>query len=136
MFQEREQRRESALVPRQREPLLLVLDAHADRPAFGVVGQGEEDVFLLAVANEVAAQWRVFEHGVGLLHAEGTPVEAAAFQLGGGLRDDVAVLLAGEKREVGEVHARDGSTRRIGNGDRIRDWIWRRRLKVFPVDGR
>lgn len=84
--------------------MLLVVDAHADRPTFGVVGQREEDVFLSAVSNEEAAQRGVLQHAVGVLHSQGPPVEAAALELGGRLCDDVAVLLGGESWEVGEIH--------------------------------
>lgn len=96
--------------------MLLVFDAHADRAALGVVGQGEEDVLLPAVADEEAAQRRIFEHGMSLLHAQRSPVEATALQLGDRVRDDVTVLFAGEHGEVSEVHT----------GYRSLDRSWRR----------
>lgn len=74
-----------------------------------MVGQGEEDVLLATVADEKTAQRRVFELGMSLLNTERTPVEAAALQFSGSVRDDVAVLFAGEKREVREVNTRYGS---------------------------
>lgn len=108
MLQEGKECREGALVACQREPLPLEVDAHADRPASGVVGQREEDVFLPAVTDEEAAQRGVLQHAVSVLHSQRPPVEAAALELGGGLGDDVAVLLGGESWEVGQV---DGAGR-------------------------
>lgn len=85
----------------------FVVDADADRAGLGVVGKREEDVFLAAVADQEAAQRSFPQHAVGVLNSEGTPVEAAALELGGGFRDDFAVLLAGEGSEVGPVDERD-----------------------------
>lgn len=116
MFQKGEERREGAFVSDQRKPLLLVVDANADRPVPGVVGQREEDVLLPAVADEEAAQRRLPQHTVGVLHSERTPVEPAALELGRRICNDVTVLLAGEGGEVGEVHA--------GNGDGPLGGIW------------
>lgn len=104
MLQEGKEGLEGTLVARQREPLQPVVDAHADRPTFGVVGQREEDVFLSAVSNEEAAQRGVLQHAVGVLHSQRPPVEAAALELGGRLCDDVAVLLGGESWEVSQIH--------------------------------
>lgn len=89
----------------------IVADAHADRPALGVVGQREEDVLLSAVADEEASQWSVPQHAVGVLHSQRAPVEAAALELGRCVCDDVAVLLAGEGGEVGQIRGGDGYLR-------------------------
>lgn len=94
----------------------LVVDAHADRPALAVVGQREEDVFLTAVPDEEAAQRGVPQHAMGVLHSQGPPIEAAALELGRCVCDDLAVLLAGEGGEVGQV--------RRGDGHRPRVWSW------------
>lgn len=114
MLQEGKERREGALVARQRELLALVVDAHADRPAPGVVGQREEDVVLPAVADEEASQRSVPQHAMGVLHSQRTPVEAAALELGRCVGDDVAVLLAGEGGEVGQIRAADDHRSRVG----------------------
>lgn len=79
-----------------------------------MVGQREEDVFLPAVADEEAAQRSVPQHAVGVLHSQGAPVEGAALELGRCVGDDLAVLLAGEGGEVGEVHGGDGRRPRVG----------------------
>lgn len=81
----------------------LVVDAHADRTALGVIGQSEEHVLLPAVSDEEAAQRSVPQHAVGVLHYQRSPVEAAALELGCCFRDDLAVLLAGEDGKVGEI---------------------------------
>lgn len=107
MLQEGKERWEGSPVARQRELLALVLDAHADRPALGVVGQREEDVLLPAVADEEASQRSFPEHAMGVLHCQRTPVEAAALELGRCVSDDIAVLLAGEGGEVGQIRAAD-----------------------------
>lgn len=116
MLQEGKECREGALVARQREPLPLVVDAHADRSVLCVVGQREEDVLLTAVADEEAAQWCVLQHAVGVLHSQWAPVEAAALELGDCVYDDVAVFLGGERTKVSQVH---GTDRR-----RSHAWIW------------
>lgn len=92
----------------------LVVDAHADWPAFGVVGQREENVFLPAVADEEAAQWSVPQHAMGVLHSQRAPVEGAALELGRCVCDDRTVLLAGEGGEVGQIHGRDGHQSGVG----------------------
>lgn len=92
----------------------LVVDAHADRTALGVIGQREEHVLLPAVSDEEAAQRSVPQHAMGVLHSQRTPVEAAAFELGCCVCDDLAVLLAGEGGKVGE----------IDRGHPPRVWLW------------
>lgn len=94
----------------------LVVDAHADWSALGVVGQCEEDVFLSAVPDEKAAQRSVPQHAVCVLHSQRAPVEATALELGRCVRDDLAVLLAAEGREMGQIHR--------GDGHRSRVWRW------------
>lgn len=94
----------------------LVLDAHADRPALGVVGQREEDVLLPTVADEEASQRSVPQHAVGVLHSQRTPVEAAALELRRRVGDDLTVLLAGESPEVSQIHGRDCSRVRARTG--------------------
>lgn len=69
-----------------------------------MVGQREEDVLLPAVSDEEAAQRRVPQHTVRVLHSQRAPVEAAALKLDRGVCDDPAVLLAGKGWEVGEIH--------------------------------
>lgn len=101
MLQEGKERWEGTLVAGQREPLPLVVDAHAHRSFFVVIGQGEEDVLLPAVADKEAAQRSVAEHAMGLLHSQRAPVEAAALKLGSCVGDYVAVLLGGEGWEMG-----------------------------------
>jgi len=118
VLQEGEERREGALVARQREALALVVDAHADRAALAVVGQREEDVLLPAVADEVAARRGEAQHAVSLLHPQGAPVEGAALQLGRRVRDDLAVLLAGEGGEVGRGGGRGPRLRSELPGER------------------
>lgn len=86
--------------------MLIVGDAHADWPTLGVVGQREEDVLLPAVADEEASQRSVPQHVMGVLHSQGTPVEAAALKLGRCVCDDVAVLLGGEGGEMRQVYRR------------------------------
>lgn len=88
----------------------FVVDAHADRATLGVVGEREENVFLPAVSDEEAAQRGVPQHAVSVLHSQGSPVEAAAFELGCGLCDDLTVLLGGEGGEVGQIHRGSTST--------------------------
>lgn len=91
-----------------------------------MVGQSEEYVLLPAIADEETAQRRVFEHGMSLLHAQRSPVEATTLQLSGRVRDDVTVRFAGEDWEVSQVHT----------GYRSLDWSWRRApLKILPADG-
>lgn len=114
MFQEGKEVREGALVARQRELLALVVDANADRPALGVVGQREEDVLLPAVADEEASQRSVPQHPMGVLHSQRTPVEAAVLELGRCVCDDAAVLLAAEGGEVGQIQAADDHRSRVG----------------------
>lgn len=77
-----------------------------------MVGQREEDVLLAAVPDEEASQRSVPQHAMGVLHSQRAPVEAAALELGRCVGDDVAVLLAGEGWEVGQIHA--GDRRRSG----------------------
>lgn len=91
----------------------LVVDAHADRSALGVVGQREEDVFLPAVADEETAQRSVPQHAMGVLHSQRAPVEAAALELGRCVCDGQAVLLAGEGGEVGQVQDGNRSLGRL-----------------------
>lgn len=127
ILQEGEERREGALVARQRELLTTVGDAHAHRPALGVVGQREEDVLLPAVADKEASQGSVPQHAMRVLHSQRTPVEAAALELGRCVGDDVAVLLAGEGGEVGQVHG--------GVGRRSGAPVWRGpALKLLRLD--
>ncbi|KAG7239502.1 hypothetical protein INR49_028973 [Caranx melampygus] len=80
---------------------LLLVDAHADRTALGVIGQSEEHVLLPAVADEEASQRSVPQHSVGVLHSQWSPVEPAALELGCCVRDNLAVLLAGKDRKDG-----------------------------------
>lgn len=68
MLQEGEERLEAAFAACQRELLLLVLDANADRPAVGAVRQREEDGVLPAVPDEEAAPRGVLQHAVSVLH--------------------------------------------------------------------
>lgn len=103
MFQEGKERREGALVARQRELSSTVYHANAHGATLGVVGQREEDVLLPAVAYEEAAKWRLPQHAVGVLHPQRAPVEAAAFELCCCGRNDIAVFLAGEGGEVGQL---------------------------------
>lgn len=93
--------------------MLLVVDAHADWPALAVVGQREEDVFLPAVADEEAAKRSVLQHPMGVLHSQRTPVEGAALELGSCVCDDLAVFLAGEGGEVGQIHRADRRRPRV-----------------------
>lgn len=108
VLQEGKEGRKAALVARQRELLLLVVNANTDRPALGVVGQREEDVFLTAVADEEASQRGVPQHAVCVLHSQRAPVEAAALELGRRVRDDLTVLLAGEGWKVSQVDGGEG----------------------------
>jgi len=101
VLQQLEEPREAALAARQAKALVAVHDAHADGARLRAVRQSEEHVLLPAVPHQVAAQRCIPQHAVGLLHAQRAPVEAAALQLRGGVRDDAEVLLRGEGREVG-----------------------------------
>lgn len=103
MLQKGEQCQEGALAARQRKLVLLVVNANADRPALGVVGQREEHVLLPAVTNQEASQGSVLQHAVGVLHSQRAPVKAAALEFGRSISDGVTVLSRGEGTKVSQV---------------------------------
>lgn len=75
-----------------KKQIFVQQDSDAGGSIITAVAQCEEDVRLDAVSDEESAPGRVREHGVGLLHGERPPVEAAVLELLVGLLHQSVLL--------------------------------------------
>lgn len=100
IFQQFEKRVKGFLAASQIEFGILEVNPDAHRTIRALVTERIEHINLTTVPDEKSSNWLFFQLMMGLLNGHGTPVEAALFQHGSGLGDDLEVSLSVERPEM------------------------------------